>query len=119
MTIKEAIERSDMMRPNAVPYTDKLRWLMEFDGHMAEFMGLDPMPPIEREEESDTVLTMPYPHDDIYPLYLNAMINNAQEETQLYMNDMTVANAAIKEAQGWWRRNNMPPRKRYKGVYKC
>ena len=41
------------------------------------------------------------------------MIDNANEETNLYQNDMMVANSAIKEARQWWWRNFAPKSKKY------
>ena len=108
MRYSEAIDRANEMRPNAVADVRKAEWLHSFDAENAEVMGY------EQETldwpDTDPVLMMPAPHDIIYPLYLMAMIDNAQEETDLYLNDMAISNQALLEARAWWRRNHRSPR---------
>ena len=102
MTVKESIKRADALRPNAIDEEMKAEWLVRFDGEIAELMGID-APKLQWPEDQE--LLMPYPKDEIYPLYLMARIDLANEETALYQNDMIVANQAITEAKAWWYRN--------------
>lgn len=102
MKVKEAIKKADFLRPNAIDEELKAEWLVKFDGEMAEMMAVD-VPELNWPEDQE--LLMPYPKDDIYPLYLMARIDLANEETALYQNDMIVANQAISEAKAWWYRN--------------
>lgn len=104
MTVKEAIIRADDLRPNAISEQTKAAWLYEVEGELAEMMGIDP--PENQWPETDATLLMPYPKDGVYALYLCAMIDNANEETALYANDMVVAQNAMNEARAWWWRNN-------------
>lgn len=101
MKISGAIERADELRPNAVADHLKAEWLFALDGELAELFGLDEAPDAVNYPEADAELLMPYPKDNIYPLYLMAMIDNANEETALYANDMTVAMDAIQDAKRW------------------
>lgn len=104
MTVKEAIRRADELRPNAIPEETKAAWLYEVEGELAEMMDLPD--PENKWPEEDEELLMPYPKDGMYYLYLCAMIDLANEETNLYQNDMAIAQAAVNEARAWWWRNN-------------
>ena len=100
------------MRPNAIDDRVKAAWAYELEGSLCETFMIDEAPKNTYQDQYAELL-MPYPRDEIYPLYLCAMIDNAQEETALYANDMVVANSAISEARAWWWRNHgTPPKKR-------
>lgn len=112
MKISEAIARADELRPNAIPDRHKADWLYKLDGELCELMYIEEAQDYQWPEE-DTELLMPYPHDDIYPLYLMAMIDNANEETALYQNDMTMFNGSYDSARKWWHRTHKrAPQKR-------
>lgn len=106
MKLREAIARADELRPNALSNDLKAMWVYDLEGEIAELMDKDFVPnpyPQDSEEE----LLMPYPKDNIYYLYLTAMIDLALEDTGLYQMDMTVANSAIQDAKAWYRRHNL------------
>ena len=103
MTIREAIQGADTLRPNAFSDLQKTEWLCALDGQLAETMGKD-APAEARSQETE--LLMPVPHDRVYVLYLVSMIDYYNQDTDLYENDRTIFNAALAEAKAWWRRNN-------------
>ena len=105
MKLKEAIARADALRPNAIPEEQKAAWIDELDGKLAETLGVDAPAPSWPE---DAVLLVPPPCDNVYELYLCAMIDFSNQETGLYANDMAVFNAAVREARAWWRRHDCP-----------
>lgn len=115
MKLLAAIERANSLRPNAIPDDMKAGWITALDGEIAEMMGLYPQ---ESEFPEDMDLLMPFPHDEIYSLYCMAMIDNAQEETDLYANDLQVANQAISEARRWWWRNRRVPKQTPVRIFK-
>ena len=125
MTITEVITRADAQRPNVFPAEMKAEWIKGLEASFAEMMGVDdPENNYDPNDDTDDLL-VPFPHDEVYVLYLCAKIDYAQEETQLYANDMAVANQAIAETQSWYRRGNRPDttdangvRKYYTGVYR-
>lgn len=110
MKIQKALEKADALRPNAIDAETKIRWLIEFDEELAlELTGTGRTWTVpENLEEYDDELFMPFPHDNIYPLHLMAMIDNANEETTLYANDSTVSNEMTWEARRWWWRTHEP-----------
>lgn len=105
MTTKNAISRADKLRPNAIEEEVKAAWLYELDGKLAETLGVDVT---ENVWPKDAELLMPSPCDNIYELYLCAMIDLENQETELYANGMAVFNAAFAEARAWWRRHHCP-----------
>ena len=112
MYAKEAIKKADELRPNTLSEQQKYDMLNELDGKVAEVTG----DLVERPSfPQDFECLMPFPYDNIYPLYLVAMIDYYNQETGLYANDMQMFNAAWEEALAWWRREN---RAKYKGNWR-
>ena len=105
MTLIEVIQRANVLRPNALPDEQKAAWVFELEGKVAEVMGTDV--PVNTFPE-DAKLLMCAPYDNIYELYLAAMIDYYNQDGALYENDMVMFNAAFDEARAWWRRNNRP-----------
>ena len=115
MTIAEVIERADLLRPNLISEQQKAEWVLSLEAEYAELTGEDlPEPP----EDTNEALLMPFPYDESYVHWLCAKIDYAQEEMQLYSDDMMAANQAKADACAWWRRNNRPDTiERFKGVW--
>ena len=109
MKAMEAITRANALRPNVIPESQMAGWLAELDGKLAELLRVEPK---ESPYPEDWELLMPFPVDNIYELYLCARIDNAQQETEDYENDMVIFNAALDEAKAWWIRHNPPRRTR-------
>ena len=105
MTLKNAIKRADEIRPNDISDELKAAWIFETEGVIAEMTGKKAP---ENTFPADTELLMPAPYDNIYYLYAAAMIDHAQQDSELYYNDMTMYNAALTAAMGWYRRHNVP-----------
>ena len=104
MQLLDALDSANKLRPNDAHDDIKAQQLFAgLEGEVAEMMGVDAP---ENTYPTDTELLMPFPYDDIYIWYLCAQIDLANEETQLYENDMTIFNEAWARAQAWYRRNN-------------
>lgn len=110
MTLLKAIARADSVRPNALDQELKADWVMELEAEIAECMDVE-LP--ENTFPKDMELLMPFPHDNIYYLYLCAKIDLTMEDTESYVNDQVVADSAIVDAKSWWRRHNMKKSKQY------
>lgn len=105
MTLNAAIAKANELRPNTLNDEMKADWVAQLDGDVAEMMELPtPSPDFPVDHE----LLMPAPYDYIYVYYLCALIDQANEESALYANDMAIANSAISEARAWWRRHHRP-----------
>ena len=105
MTVKEVVKRADALRMNTITEEQKAAWVCDLDGQLAEMFGV--APPADNWPE-DRKLLMPSPHEDIYQLYLICKIDYYNQEMKLYANDLAIYNAALAEAQAWYRRNHRP-----------
>mgnify|MGYP007087040490 CR=1 FL=1 len=97
MTIKEAIEFADEVKPNAFSTAVKVKWLEQLDGHIAaEELCMSPVD-LESlrysEDKLDVELLIDRPYDDLYPMWLAAKIDLANGEYNKYQNSMQVYNA--------------------------
>lgn len=96
MTLREAIEFVDEVKPNAFPTKVKVKWLEQLDRHIAaEELCMDPVDLKKlcySEDEPDVELLVDPPYDDLYPLWLEAKIDLANGEYNKYQNSMQVYN---------------------------
>lgn len=105
MELNKAISIANMLRPNDIADEKKAEWVMEVERGIAEMMCVEA--PVNLYPE-DMELLMPTPYDNIYELYLCAMIDFANQEGTLYQNDFMMYNSALAEAKAWYRRHNVP-----------
>ena len=106
MTINNAIAKANKLRPNTFTDEQKYNWLMVLEAQAAEMMEKET--PKNTFSDMNIELLMPYPYDNIYPLYLAAIIDYYNQETALYQNDSVIFEEAKRDAFAWYRRNNMP-----------
>lgn len=123
MTIREAINRADTIRPNQ--YTDeiKIQWLSELDERIFNdiISTHEDNPYIDTiDEGGNTVkgIVFPYtddsisliaasPYDVLYSSYLVAMIDEANEETTRYTNSSIKYNVQYQDYAKWYNRNHL------------
>ncbi len=125
MTIREAIDRADTIKPNQYPDEIKIQWLSELDNRIYNDIFLthednpylDIEPPAEGEE--DQRLIFPYtddattllaeaPYDILYPSYLKAKMDEANEEMGKYQNSAAMYNSQYQDYTRWYNRCHMP-----------
>ena len=115
MTIIEAINKIDSLKPNNYAPEDKIAWLSTLDGNIkteiidthegaesVEFNGYDV------DTSLETVLLVPAPYDDIYIKWLEAQIDYANGEIGKYGNSMTMYNTAYSAFKRHYNRTHMP-----------
>lgn len=115
MTVKQAIEYVDAMRPNQYDTATKTAWLSKLDGMLwAEVFKTHENCP-EKEfagystEDMDAALLVPAPYDeDIYNFFLQAQIDAENGEMTKYNQSVTLYNSAYKLFADWYNRMNMP-----------
>lgn len=97
MKVGEVIERVDAVKPNAFDSLAKVEWLNALEGRIAADVLL--LAPAELgqlryrwPEDRDTELLLAPPHDDIYGLWLQAKIDEANGEYNKYQNTMQIYN---------------------------
>lgn len=120
MTIIEAINRIDSLKPNSYTQADKIIWLSNLDGIIQKeiidthegaettFKGYD------AETALDTVLLVPDPYSDVYIKWLEAQIDYVNGETNRYMNSMIMYNAAYSAFERFYNRTHMPKGRKFK-----
>ena len=115
MTIIEAINRIDSLKPNSYSTEDKIAWLSIVDGEVKENIintheGSDKVAFNGYTEDTplDTVLLIPAPYDDIYIKWLEAQIDYANGETKRFNNSIIMYNTAYSAFSRYYNRNHMP-----------
>jgi hypothetical protein len=121
MTIIEAINKVDVLKPNNYTQSQKVRWLSNLDGIIKKeiidthkggesviFNGYNEDTLIE------TVLLVPAPYDDLYIKWLEAQIDYNNAEYGKYNNSVTAYNTAYSAFERYYNRHNMPIQRKLK-----
>lgn len=120
MTIIEAINRIDNIKPNNYSQAEKVKWLSTLDGMVkAEIIDThdgDEGADIIEYTENDTTSTLiiPAPYDDVYIKWLEAQIDYANNEYGKYNNSASAFNTAYASFAGSYHRSHMPKGKKLK-----
>lgn len=121
MTIIEAIDKVDSLKPNAYTQEDKIAWLSTLDGIIKNEIidtheGSENISFNEYDVDTalDTVLLVPAPYDEVYVKWLEAQIDYINGETTRYENSMLMYNAAYSAFERYYNRNHMPKAKYFK-----
>ena len=132
MTIQQAIDMADTMKPNMMPQDTKVLFLQEIDqliykeillkhAHTAEEEVLpvyvtpadeEAEDAEEQEEESDSgddrELLVPDPYSMLYLYWLMSKIDLLNQEIDKYNNDRALFESAYETMSDWWTRTRMP-----------
>ena len=113
MTIMDAINRIDSLKPNRYEQGEKIKWLNTLDQRvMAEIItthenNLEKEFTGYNEETSlNTVLLVPSPHDDIYLYWMEAQIDYWNGEYGKYNNSIVMFNNAYDSYFNYYNRTN-------------
>lgn len=121
MTLIEAINRLDAIKPNGYTQSEKVEWLSNLDGMIKNlvidthedgedivFNGYNDETPLETE------LIVKSPYDDIYILWLESKIDYANSEYVKYNNSITRYNDIYQAFTNEYNRKHMPKGQAYK-----
>lgn len=121
MTIIEAINKVDALKPNTYTQSDKIAWLSTLDGlikkHIIDtheggesvvFDGYDENTPL------DTELLAESPYDSVYLTWLEAKIDYANGEFNKYNNSAVAYNTDYSAYERYYNRTHMPIGKKLK-----
>ena len=93
MTLAQAIDRTDRLKPNSYAYADKLVWLSQLDGTVKreiidthEGGAADEFVPYTENSDPDRILLAQCPYDEMYIHYLSAQIDYANCEYDRFNN---------------------------------
>lgn len=114
MKISEAIARVDSLRPNQYGKDMKMQWLSEVEGTIVDNVlnrseGNDiSFEKYDYETDNEKELLVPDRFCDLYLHYLIAKIDYHDNETESYMNDVTMYQASYDAFAAWYIRTHMP-----------
>lgn len=113
MTIDQAIELFDQQQPSDCTRAEKLRWLSEYDAmvHQDVLCAREPVPAADfagYDESTDgaTVLLVPHPYDQVYPLLLSMHCERINGELSRYNNTAQLVNNCHLSFQHWYTRTH-------------
>lgn len=109
-TMNSVIAYVDSIRPNAYDEAFKCAHISKLDGIISkEVMQYDEAITYSIPEDADTELLVQAPYDDIYSLYVMAMIDFANKEYGSYNNAMRMFNDRFESFKKDYIRSNLPP----------
>ena len=114
MTINEAIELLDKLKPNAYDRKDKVRWLSELEGQITEEIlgpirgGSAAFEPLDPETDGETELIAEGTYADIYVKYLCAQVDYHNGDWTRYNNSVTMYQAGWDLYAAYMRRRHKP-----------
>ena len=121
MTIFDAINRINAIKPNSYTQLEKINALSTLDGVIKESI-IDTHEGSEdvvfggytEETSLTTELLVPAPYDVIYLYWLEATIDYWNGETKKYNNSIEVYNTAYSEFERYYNRTHMPKGNKFK-----
>lgn len=121
MTLLEAINRIDALKPNSYSQEEKIQWLSNLDGIIKREIidtheGGEGIVFNGYTEETSLVteLLVPAPYDDVYLRYLEMQIDYANGEYGKYNNSMAMYDTAYSNFQRYYNRTYMPKGRKFK-----
>ena len=121
MTLLEAINRIDVLKPNGYSQAEKIQWLSTLDGIIKREIidtheGGEGVTFNGYTEETNltTELLVPAPYDDIYLRYLEMQIDYTNGEYGKYNNSMAMYDTSYSTYQRYYNRTHMPKGTKFK-----
>lgn len=121
MTLIEAINRIDILKPNTYTQQEKVKWLSTIDGIIKRNIidtheGADKVAFEGYDEKTNlaTELLVPAPYDEVYLRWLETKIDYANGEYARYNNSAEAYNDAYTEFARYYNRTHMPIGKKFK-----
>lgn len=107
-TMNTVIEHVDRVNPNVFTDTDKYEWLRTLDGLVAHEVLQEEAPNYSIPDDADTPLLVQSPYDDIYRLYVTAMVYLHNREYDHYNNAVLVFKERYDQYKRWYIRTHKP-----------
>ena len=120
ITIQEAIDKVDLLKPNAFPPEQKKEWLSNLDKKVWHeiYLTHEGQTPVtcftgyNQDTDTGTKLLVPEPYTDVYLHWMSAQMDLANMESAKYAQNRQLFNAAYQDFGDFWRRTHMPKMKR-------
>lgn len=107
MKMGEVYDYVQKVKPNVYDADITYLWLNTVDGIVArEVMGEDKESYDISANPEDIELLVPHPYDDIYALYVSAMVDFHNREYEEYNNTVTLFRERLEQYKAWYIRKN-------------
>jgi hypothetical protein len=107
MTMAKVVEFVDRVKPNVYTAEDKYRWISTLEGMVAREVMQKSVPEYFPGDE-DTPLLVDHPFDDLYGLYVCAMIDFYNREYDNYNNATLMFKQRYDQYKAWYIKNHAP-----------
>ena len=104
--MNSVIERVDSIKPNVYTENDKYRWINTLEGLVSLQVIEEDPPEYDLPKDADTTLLVPPPFDDIYELYVSAMIDYHNREFNSYNNAVLMFTERMDQYKVWYIQRN-------------
>lgn len=115
MTIREAIDQVDLLKPNTYDETVKIGWLSRLDAMVKgqvidiyEGAGDAPFSGYDEQTSQDTEMLLPEPYAEAYLRWIEAQIDYANGEYDKYNNAIDMFNTALQGFKDEYNRTHLP-----------
>lgn len=116
MTIQQAMDRADAMKPNMMLEPVKISFLSEIEGKIHEEIIMthehtaeeETLPVYDENTDRSTEMIVPAPYDMLYVYWLMAQIDHLNQEMDKYNNDRSLFEDAWGNFADYWNRKKMP-----------
>ena len=116
MTLQEALDVTDEMKPNMMRRDLKIKYLTEIEQLIHDEIIMthehtqeqETKPVYTEETEPETVLIVPDPYSMLYVYWLMSKIDLQNLEMDKYNNDRALFENAYNTMHDWWNRTYMP-----------
>ena len=116
MTLQEALDMADEMKPNMMKRETKIRHLTDLEEMIWAEIVMKHIhtpqqavkPHYTNDSDPGTVLLVPDPYSKVYWKWLMAQIDTENQEDARFNIDMTHFDNAYTEMSAWWTRTFMP-----------
>lgn len=95
------IEYVDRVKPNAYSDDDKYRWINTLEGLISRDVLNEHAPEYNLPDDADVPLLADSPFDDIYHLYVSAMIDFYNREYNDYNNTLLMFQERLEQYKNW------------------
>lgn len=107
-TISEVITEVDALKSNAFTEQIKADWIIRLEGKISRDIHKTEAVKYEYPDNMDISLSVEFPSDELYSLYVQAMIDLNNHEYGGYENSMAVFNQAYADYEKWYNKTHEP-----------
>ena len=107
-TMNNVIQQVDRLKPNVYTDDDKYRWINTLEGMISREVMQKDAPEYFLPDDADAPLMVDHPFDDLYGLYVSAMIDFHNREYDNYNNSVMMFQQKYEQYKAWYIQRNVP-----------